>query len=122
MRIDELLEEGEALKELCEEIAQGEREPWPELLSAAVRRAAASSDLQELLMRLNVVARIRRAEEAAFLRLTAAERMLCYRKGRITRHQARFWECRFPREIPRVNGLPEWVAARSIDIAEARRR
>jgi hypothetical protein len=122
MTIEKLLDEGAALEEVCEEIARGDREPWPELLRAAVKRAAeAISDLDELLIRLNVVSRIRRAEEAALLRLTPAERMLRYRKGRITRHQARFWEARFPREIPRVNGLPEWIAARSVDVVEGRR-
>jgi hypothetical protein len=121
MTIEETLEDPAALRELCEQIAAGEREPQPELLTAAVRRAAAARGIRAALPWLDVVREIKRAEEAALRRMTPAERMNRYRKGRITRHQAQFWELRYPEEIPRIDGIPEWEARYLVDTAEARR-
>jgi hypothetical protein len=121
MTIEQVLSDRELLREVCDAIREGERDPWPELMAAARRRAAAAGQLGASLPWLNVVNEIRRAEEAALVRLTPAGRMLAYRKGRMTRYQVRAWESRFPRETPRVNGLPEWDARHLIDVVEGRR-
>jgi hypothetical protein len=40
------------------------------------------------------------------------------RQGRLTGHMCDYWEARRPKEVPRLNGLPIWVAARLVDVVD----
>jgi hypothetical protein len=99
------------------EIVAGERSPLIPGLEAAVRAVAAEQGLfADSIARSRIVGRYREAQAEQLRRMTPEERLLRYRKGRLTAYQGSVWESEFPKEIPRVNGIPEWRARHSVDV------
>lgn len=58
--------------------------------------------------------------DAAFVarlaRMRPRQRIEASRDGRFTRHQRAIWACRYPDEVPTINGEFEWIALSSADI------
>ena len=99
------------------EIVAGKRSPLIPGLEAAVRAMAAEEKLfADSVARSRIVGRYREAQAEQLRRMTPEERLLRYRKGRLTAYQGSVWESEFPKEIPRVNGIPEWRARHSADV------
>jgi hypothetical protein len=103
--------------EIVREIALGERSPMIAGLEEAVRAAAAAEERYgSAIAKSSVLGPYREAQAAQLRRMTPEERLYRYREGRLTAYQGRVWEAEFPREIPRVNGIPEWRARHSTDV------
>ena len=100
--------------EFCREVAAMRREPVPGLLER-LRREGAGGGLLRVDPR---VAELRRAEEMVVDQLDGEELVARLRQGRLTAHMCDYWEARRPREVPRLNGLPIWVAARLVDVVD----
>lgn len=45
--------------------------------------------------------------------------MRAYRRGRLSGYQLSTWWAAYPREIPRIDGHPEWIAATLVDVCES---
>jgi hypothetical protein len=102
---------------IIEEIARGERSPLIPGLERAVRAAAVRKErFAEAVACSAVLGRYREAQAEQLRRMTPEERLYRYREGRLTAYQGRVWEAEFPREVPRVNGIPEWRARHSADV------
>ncbi len=104
----------ERFRRFCWDVAAMRREPVPGLLER-LRREATGGELFRLDPR---VTELRRAEEMVVDQLDREELVTRLRKGRLTRHMCDYWEARRPREVPRLNGLPIWVAARLVDVVD----
>jgi hypothetical protein len=98
----------------CWDVAAMRREPVPGLLER-LRREAVGGELFRLDPRIT---ELRRAEEMVVDQLDHEELVARLRQGRLTRHMCDYWEARRPREVPRLNGLPIWVAARLVDVVD----
>jgi hypothetical protein len=99
------------------EIAAGKRSPMIVGLNAAVRELASRQErYADSIACSRIIGRYREAQARQLRRMTPAERMLRYRKGRLTAYQGAVWELEFPAEVPRVNGMPEWRARYSVDV------
>jgi len=90
------------------------REPVPGLLER-LRREGVRGELFRLDPRIT---ELRRAEEMVVDQLDREDLVGRLRQGRLTRHMCDYWEARRPREVPRLNGLPIWVAARLVDVVD----
>jgi hypothetical protein len=102
---------------VVEEIAAGKRSPMIPGLDAAVREgAAAEESFAGAVAKSSALGRYREAQAEQLRRMTPEERMLRYREGKLTAYQGQVWEVEFPKEIPRVNGIPEWRARHSADV------
>lgn len=49
-------------------------------------------------------------------RMGPSQRLWAYRTGRLTRHERAVWACRYPEEVPTVNGEFEWLVLGSADL------
>jgi len=60
------------------------------------------------------------AQEDSFLvrldRMTPGQRVRAYRSGAFSRAERARWACRYPEEVPTVNGEIEWIALTSADL------
>lgn len=60
------------------------------------------------------------AEEDSFLvrldRMSPGQRVRAYRSGAFSRAERARWACRYPEEVPMVNGEVEWIALSSADL------
>lgn len=65
---------------------------------------------------------LQEAEREALWRYSRRERLAAYRAGELTRYQLDVWAANAPHEVPLVNGELPWIAAKLIDVVEARRR
>jgi hypothetical protein len=63
------------------------------------------------------VTALRRAEEMVVDRLDREELQSRLTQGRLTAHMCDYWLRRRPKEVPRINGLPLWLAVFSADVA-----
>lgn len=58
--------------------------------------------------------------DAAFVARLAGmsprQRVEASRNGEFTRHERAVWACRYPDEVPTVNGEVEWIALASADL------
>ena len=83
--------------------------PAPE---TTVRRPSAPSSNGTTLVDL--------ADEDSFLvrldRMSPSQRLRAYRDGTFRREQRTTWACRYPEEVPTVNGEVEWIALGLADI------
>lgn len=43
-------------------------------------------------------------------------RLTAYRSGRLSRRERTIWACRYPEEVPLLNGEVEWIALRMADL------
>jgi hypothetical protein len=54
------------------------------------------------------------ADEDSFLvrldRMSPSQRLRAYRRGAFSRAERARWACRYPDEVPTVNGEVEWIA------------
>lgn len=59
-------------------------------------------------------------EEDSFLvrldRMGSSQRLRAYRSGAFSRAERAKWACRYPDEVPTVNGEIEWIALGSADL------
>ena len=104
----------ERFRQFCWDVAAMRREPVAGLLER-LRREATGGELFRLDPR---VTELRRAEEMVVDQLDREDLVTRLRKGRLTRHMCDYWEARRPREVPRLNGLPIWIAARLVDVVD----
>jgi len=103
------------------QIALGRRSPMIEGLEAAVvERARSQAGFGDSVGAASPLGPYRMAQAAQLRRMTPEERLLRYRKGALTAYQGRVWEAEFPKEVPRVNGIPEWRARFDPEIADRR--
>ncbi|MQA74709.1 MAG: hypothetical protein GEU88_10285 [Solirubrobacterales bacterium] len=58
------------------------------------------------------------AERASLDSMSPQERLRAYRRGKLSAYQLSIWWSAYPREIPRINDVPEWIAATLIDVCE----
>lgn len=98
----------------CREVAAMRRDPVPGLLER-LRRESNGDEVFRLDPRVTA---LRRAEEMVIDQLDREELLARLREGRLTRHMCDYWEARRPREVPRLNGLPIWIAARLVDVVD----
>lgn len=59
------------------------------------------------------------AEDSFLARLdlmSSRQRIEAYRSGAFTREERAVWACRYPDEVPVVNGEVEWIALGSADL------
>jgi hypothetical protein len=101
-------------REFCWDVAAMRREPVQGLLQR-LRREAVGGGLFSVDPR---VTELRRAEEMVVDQLDREELVARLRQGRLTGHMCDYWEARRPKEVPRLNGLPIWVAARLVDVVD----
>lgn len=59
--------------------------------------------------------KLQQAERDALWRMTYEERVIAYRRGRLTRYQLDCW-CDAWVEVPKINGEPEWIARTLADL------
>ena len=101
-------------REFCWDVATMRREPVPGLLER-LRREAIAGELFRVDPR---VTELRRAEEMVVDQLDREELVARLRRGSLTAHMCDYWEARRPKEVPRLNGLPIWIAARLVDVVD----
>ena len=53
---------------------------------------------------------------ARLARMSPGQRIEASRRGGFTRHERAVWACRYPDEVPTVNGEFEWLVLRSADL------
>jgi len=61
---------------------------------------------------------LQRAEREALELMSPQERLAVYRRGELSAYQLSAWWSLYPAEIPRVDDVPEWLAATLVDICE----
>lgn len=105
----------------CRRVASGKSPPMPPLERELSRRVAAANDMATATAASKRLADYRRAEVAALKRMTPEERLMRYRKAQLTARQGWAWWQSYPREVPTVDGQPEWFARTLCDVADARR-
>ncbi len=111
---DELLNLPEAeFRKVCWDIAAMRREPVSGLLER-LRLESAAGELFRVDPRITA---LRRAEQMVVDQLDREQLILRLRQGRLTRHMCDYWLRRRPKEVPRINGMPLWLAVFSADIA-----
>jgi hypothetical protein len=49
-------------------------------------------------------------------RMSTRQRIEASRSGGFSRHERAVWACRYPEEVPTVNGEFEWLVLRSADL------
>lgn len=49
-------------------------------------------------------------------RMTPQQRLAVYREGGFSRRERAVWACRYPEEVPMVNGEFEWLVLGSADL------
>lgn len=49
-------------------------------------------------------------------RMSPSQRLRAYRDGAFSRAERARWACRYPDEVPTVNGEIEWIALTSADL------
>jgi hypothetical protein len=96
----------------CWDVAELRRDSIPGLLQR-LRRESAGGELFRVDRRLGM---LRRAEEAVVDQLDREQLVTRLRQGRLTSHMCDHWERTRPKEVPRVDGLPVWRAAFSVDV------
>jgi len=87
----------QALQTLFPEARTAERAPAPAANDAAERARAT----EPFIVRLD--------------RMSPRQRLRAYRDGTFTRAERARWACRYPEEVPTVNGEVEWIAMASAD-------
>lgn len=88
---------------------------------ALLSRVAAGERLRERDKRgLTLAERlaVQRAERQALELMSPQERLTAYRRGQLSGYQLSVWWSLFPAEIPRIDDVPEWLAATLVDICE----
>jgi hypothetical protein len=80
-------------------------------LIARVQRGERLREAEKRHLSLGSRLRVQRAEREIVDRMTPQQRMLAYREGRLSAYQRNHWLCQYPREVPMVDDVPEWIAA-----------
>jgi hypothetical protein len=62
--------------------------------------------------------RVQRAERQVLHRKSPDQRLAAYRDRRLSSYQLSVWWGAYPREIPRIDGHPEWIAVTLVDVCE----
>jgi hypothetical protein len=97
----------------CGDVAAMRRDPVPGLLER-LRREGSGGEVFRVDPRVTA---LRRAEEMVVDQLDREELQTRLTQGRLTAHMCDYWLRRRPREVPRINGLPLWLAVFSADVA-----
>jgi hypothetical protein len=64
--------------------------------------------------------RVQGAEREVLHSMSPSERHRAYRERRLSSYQLGVWWGAYPREIPRIDGHPEWIAVTLVDVCENR--
>ena len=97
----------------CWDVATMRRDSVPGLLER-LRSEGRGGEIFRVDPRLTA---LRRAEEMVVDQLDREELQTRLRQGRLTAHMCDYWLRRRPKEVPRINGLPLWLAVFSADVA-----
>jgi hypothetical protein len=97
----------------CREVAAMRRDPVPGLLER-LRSEARGGEVFRVDPRVTA---LRRAEEMVVDQLDREQLQSRLTQGRLTAHMCDYWLRRRPKEVPRINGLPLWLAVFSADVA-----
>ena len=97
----------------CREVAAMRRDPVPGLLER-LRREGNGGEVFRVDPRVTA---LRRAEEMVVDQLDREQLQTRLTQGRLTAHMCDYWLRRRPKEVPRINGLPLWLAVFSADVA-----
>ena len=62
--------------------------------------------------------RVQRSERQVLHRKSPDQRLAAYRDRRLSSYQLSVWWSAYPREIPRIDGHPEWIAVTLVDVCE----
>jgi hypothetical protein len=100
-------------RQFCHEVATMRRDPVPGLLQR-LRRERFAGGVFGVDPRITD---LRRAEEMVVDQLDREQLVRWLDQGRLTRHMCDYWLRRRPKEVPRINGLPVWLAVFSADVA-----
>ena len=92
--------------------------PDAEALIARVRDGECLREREKHGLALGELLGVKRAEREMLELMSAEERMLAYRRGQLSWYQLSVWWSRNPREIPRIDDVPEWIAVTLADICE----
>jgi hypothetical protein len=69
-------------------------------------------------LRLGERLAVQRAEREALHSMSPEERTLAYRRGQLSGYQLSVWWSHYSHEIPRIDDVPEWIAATLVDVCE----
>lgn len=83
-------------------------------------RRLTRSDYANLTLRQQLA--LQQAEREALWRHSPRARLAAYRAGELSRYQLEIWAANAPQEVPLVNGELSWIAAKLVDVVEARTR
>ena len=97
----------------CWDVATMRRDSVPGLLER-LRRESAGGELFRLDPRVTA---LRRAEEMVVDQLEREQLQTRLTEGGLTAHMCDYWLRRRPKEVPRINGMPLWLAVFSADVA-----
>jgi hypothetical protein len=61
---------------------------------------------------------VQRAEREFLHAMSPQERLGAYRRGKLSGYQLSIWWSAYPREIPRIDDVPEWIAVTLVDVCE----
>ena len=100
-------------RRFCDDVATIRRDPVPGLLER-LRRESLAGEFFGVDPRITD---LRRAEEMVVDQLDREQLVRWLDQGRLTRHMCDYWLRRRPKEVPRINGLPLWLAVFSADVA-----
>ena len=100
-------------RRFCWDVATMRRDSVPGLLDR-LRRESVVGELFRVDPRVTA---LRRAEEMVVDQLDREQLQSRLSEGRLTAHMCDYWLRRRPKEVPRINGMPLWLAVFSADVA-----
>lgn len=98
---------------------QADQRPRVEELIAGALRGELLREADKRGLTFGERIRVQRAERQVLHAMSPHERLLAYRQGDLSTYQLLVWWGAYPREIPRIDGHPEWIAATLVDVCES---
>jgi hypothetical protein len=92
--------------------------PEVEELIAGALRGERLREAQKRGLTVGERLRVQRAERQVLHPMSPQERLLAYRHAQLSNYQLMVWWSVYPREIPRIDGHPEWIAVTLVDVCE----
>ncbi|MGH2987371.1 MAG: hypothetical protein ACRDLO_11890 [Solirubrobacterales bacterium] len=96
----------------------GSNRPDAATLIARVRNGERLREREKRGLALGQLLDVRSAERDALELMSPQERKLAYRRGQLSGYQLAVWWSRYPRAIPRIDDVPEWIAVTLADVCE----
>jgi hypothetical protein len=94
------------------------RVPIADRLVIRAERGGRIAEAEKRGLSLGDLLRVQRAERQVIHRMSPERRLLAYRRRRFSSYQLSVWWSAYPREIPRIDGHPEWIAVTLVDVCE----